>query len=269
MMALPRSTLALVEAFSRELVHRDKVSLERRLASTMRRIFRAQSKALMSRLIPEIRFLFQEASVAPIAIHLVDVIVNGSTKPFEADIARLLLSALEKGSLRTRTDVRLTADFRLPATRQAQIVREQGARLVANVNETTREAVRQIISDGLDNHSSYQQVAKLLRERFSEFGTKATQKHIRDRATLIATTEIGDAYSRGQLETAARMVELGLEVEKAWLTVGEACPICDANEAEGWLDSEGSFSSGHDAPTAHPACRCALKVRSKPAERAA
>ncbi len=39
------------------------------------------------------------------------------------------------------------------------------------------------------------------------------------------------------------------------------CPVCDDNEAEGWIDSEDVYPSGDDAPPFHPNCVCSEEYR--------
>jgi len=94
------------------------------------------------------------------------------------------------------------------------------------------------------------QVVKAIEDTFEDFSTT--------RAELIAQTEMADAYNEGR-DAIAR--EAGLD-EKSWETEsGDPCPICEDNEAEGWIDIDDDFSSGDDAPTAHPNCLCILNFR--------
>lgn len=257
------SALPLIEAITRELVHRDKLHIENRLRVLIAKMLRKQGRELQERFIPRIDFLFLEANVPPAVLSIADAILSSTASIFEKDLISLLLVALEKGSARVVSEVPLAAGIAIPEVTAASLVRAQGGRLIAGVNSTTREIVRTIIADGLENHLSYQQVAAQLRKRFAQFTSLAGQGHIRDRAELIAVTEVANAYSLGQLHQGLQMAEVGIDVEKAWLSLDSACPICDGNAAEGWIEIEGSFSSGDDAPTAHPACRCALQMRAK------
>jgi hypothetical protein len=50
--------------------------------------------------------------------------------------------------------------------------------------------------------------------------------------------------------------------EKSWETEsGNPCEVCLANVDDGWIDIDDTFSSGDDAPTAHPGCMCDLNYR--------
>ena len=81
------------------------------------------------------------------------------------------------------------------------------------------------------------------------------------RAGLIAQTELNSAYNAGRKQLG---IDLGFN-EKSWSTDGPApCPECVGNALEGWVGMEEPFSSGDDAPTAHPGCYCSLDVRFNP-----
>lgn len=45
---------------------------------------------------------------------------------------------------------------------------------------------------------------------------------------------------------------------KRWAILAEACKVCRANAAEGVVAMGHVFASGHDAPPAHPRCRCRI-----------
>lgn len=79
----------------------------------------------------------------------------------------------------------------------------------------------------------------------------------RNRAELIANTEMNDAMSAGTLERGA---SLGAKT-KEWLTVGDSevdDVICLPNEGQGEIQITRTFQSGHGRPPGHPRCRCAL-----------
>jgi len=85
---------------------------------------------------------------------------------------------------------------------------------------------------------------------------------------MVAVTEAGEAYCSGEAVMVKDLMSKGLEMEKHWLvTGGRICPICQNNDGEGWIPAETAFSSGHDHPLAHPACRCATQYRLKREDR--
>jgi len=82
-------------------------------------------------------------------------------------------------------------------------------------------------------------------------------RQLRKRAQTIAQTEMRNSMARSEnIEKRA----VGM-TRKKWNTqhddrVDEG--QCRPNEGQGWIPVEDSFQSGHDAPTAHPRCRCNL-----------
>ncbi len=129
------------------------------------------------------------------------------------------------------------------------------SRISAGIDETTYGALKGILTDGLEAKQSYTQIAGTIKSAFNDFGPR--------RAQLIATTEIGNAYSQGTLGGAKDLDDAGIETEKSWLTAGDdkVDDDCQENEDAGWIDIGDNFPSGVDAPLDHPGCRCALMVR--------
>lgn len=119
------------------------------------------------------------------------------------------------------------------------------------IQEGTRDIVRDVVSAGLrDGLSADEIVQKMVDRGFSE-----------DRAQLIAETEIGNANSGGTLEAYRGAAEMGVSVKKMWQTVGDDDvdeDICQKNEDQGPIPIDEPFQSGHMAPLGHPRCRCTL-----------
>lgn len=133
-----------------------------------------------------------------------------------------------------------------------------------DVDATTKERVRALLVKGYRESWGIGRMRREIRELFDGFATKAVQGNFSSRADLIATTEIGNAFSHGALAQAEEMEDGGIEMEKAWALAANACPLCAANAAQGWIPISRQFASGADRPLQHPACRCSLLVRAKP-----
>jgi predicted house-cleaning noncanonical NTP pyrophosphatase (MazG superfamily) len=144
-------------------------------------------------------------------------------------------------------------------------LREQAATMIRRVSESTRDQVRKIIVDATDAGEGWPAIAQKLRERFAEFTTRKPQEHIRDRADLIAVTEMGNAFEEQQLRTLRELEAAGLRMEKAWQTVGDerVSELCERNQSAGWIETEQAFPSGHLRPLRFPGCRCAMLTRLK------
>lgn len=134
--------------------------------------------------------------------------------------------------------------------RAVSAARDQAAELVTQIDDSTRQMLRDLIADGLEDNLGLDDVADSIVDAaaFSD-----------ERADLIANTEIADANSDGALEgyISARD-DLGVDVKKAWLLGPNPCATCQENADAGPIDLDDDFPSGDDAPTAHPRCECSL-----------
>lgn len=131
----------------------------------------------------------------------------------------------------------------------------ESARAEYRIDDTTRDAIRSEIADGLADNLPIDDIIARVQDSgaFSE-----------DRAELIARHEISRANNGGLL-TGARAArdDLGLTTTKSWLTAGDDLvdeDVCQPNEDQGEIGLDDDFDSGDDAPPGHPRCRCALVV---------
>lgn len=143
--------------------------------------------------------------------------------------------------------------FNLRNPRAVAYLEQHGAALVSGINETTRAQLRTLLSDAIANGRSYDRTAREIRAKFADFAAS--------RAKLIAVTESASGYVQGNVQTARMMRDMGIQMEKQWLTTGGACPECESNGNEGWIGIDDTFVEGDDAPPQHPKCRCDLATR--------
>jgi phosphohistidine phosphatase SixA len=88
-----------------------------------------------------------------------------------------------------------------------------------------------------------------------------------ERAQMIAEFEVSTAFHDGMKGFVGLWKGGNGPVEKSWQAQDDACEICLANEAEGWIDEEAPFGeTGDFEPPAHPNCRCSLEYRQTPEE---
>ena len=123
------------------------------------------------------------------------------------------------------------------------------SKLTGGLDKTSIERLQDALATAWDKGGDYNSMVSAITDTFDDFSTT--------RAELIAQTEANDAYSDARHEIA---VEAGLD-EKRWDPDGDACPECQANADQGWIDIDDSFDSGDDAPTAHPGCDCGCDYR--------
>lgn len=131
-----------------------------------------------------------------------------------------------------------------------QAAKDHAAELVSGVDERTRSMVRDLIAGGLENNIGADAIA----DGISDSGLFSDE-----RADLIARTEVSRANSEAALDgyRAARD-DAGVAVKKSWLLGPDPCQICEGNADDGDIDLDDDFSSGDDAPPAHPNCECAV-----------
>lgn len=172
--------------------------------------------------------------------------------------AKLLQRIYYNGSLDASRDYALKLSFTLKNPRAVSYAKERATELLREINDTTRQEIKDLIVEMLDNGESYQSVARSIKSRFADYSRKLPQKHLVNRAELVAVTEAANAYQTANFAMIKSAVGTGLEFKKSWLTVGDnrVSPGCQSNAAEGYIALDDSFSSGHAHPPRFPGCRC-------------
>lgn len=126
----------------------------------------------------------------------------------------------------------------------------QAARAEYRIDEATRNMIRKIVADGLEENIGNSAIADNI-EGAAAFSA--------ERAALIAHTEIAIVNSMASLLSyKGARDDLGLNIKKEWLLGEHPCEICIANNEQGAIDLDDAFQSGDDAPPAHPNCECAV-----------
>jgi len=122
------------------------------------------------------------------------------------------------------------------------------------VNETTKQEIRDVLGKSVEEGESIQQAAKRIKTVFNEISTS--------RARTIARTEIQHASNYASVEA---WKQSGVVEEKEWLTALDerVCEICGSQEGKVVnLDNKFQASDelfGHvQEPPAHINCRCTL-----------
>lgn len=120
-----------------------------------------------------------------------------------------------------------------------------------SITSSTRDMLRTDIADAIEEGDSAATLAATIEENyaFSEL-----------RSEMIARTELIGAHAQGNL---AGWKASGVVKTKAWLLGSEHTEAncdgsCDDNADDGEIPIDATFSSGEDAPPAHPNCVCAM-----------
>lgn len=146
----------------------------------------------------------------------------------------------------------------LPNLRAQEYAKKHAAEAVTQINDTTRKEIARIVSDGVKSGSSYNDIAKAIKEKFKEFAVPMPQKHVSNRAVLVAVTELANAYCEGNAQVGNYLQDNGVKMMKAWQTLEDdrVSDGCKENERVGWIPISKEFPSGHMHPPRFPGCRC-------------
>lgn len=184
--------------------------------------------------------------VEEITPHLSQVAVAAGKKSLSTVGA---LSDAAEATMRDRAE-----DFARDRAAELVGMKWQHGKLVPNPNaewridETTRDALREIVEEALDNGWSTGKLTNAIEDMavFSE-----------ERAEAIARTEMALADSEGAM---AGYKASGIVRGKFWSTSEDdkVSDECQANADAGTIPLDEPFPSGDVAPPAHPNCRCVV-----------
>ena len=146
----------------------------------------------------------------------------------------------------------------LPNLRARTYAKKHAAEAVTQINDVTRKEIARIVSDGVKSGTSYNDIAKAIKSKFEEFAVPSPQKHIPNRAVLVAVTELANAYCEGNAQVGDYLQSNGVKMMKAWQTLEDdrVSDGCKENEQAGWIPIDKEFPSGHMHPPRFPGCRC-------------
>lgn len=146
----------------------------------------------------------------------------------------------------------------LPNLRARAYAKKHAAEAVTQINDTTRKEIARIVSDGVKSGASYNDIAKAIKSKFEEFAVPSPQKHVPNRAVLVAVTELANAYCEGNAQVGDYLQSNGVKMMKAWQTLEDdrVSDGCKENEKAGWIPIDREFPSGHMHPPRFPGCRC-------------
>jgi len=124
-----------------------------------------------------------------------------------------------------------------------------GADLVTRISESTRDDLRELISNAIDNGWSSQTLADGVEEMFA---------FSEARSLMIARTELAFSHVQGNI---AGYRESGMVEKKRWLVAQDnVCPRCEALDGKTvGIDDEfhdDEEDEDVDGPPLHPNCRC-------------
>ena len=251
---------------------RQVLSLEKSMTKDVARFFRIQGRTLLEHL-PE---TFDQTSfthawdLTQLENHLVfrDLLVKHGRRAAYVGIRTLekeLAVPIQEAERQQADPYKISFDeFDLDAYNQ---IEQHAGEKITKINETTRKEIHDIITsgfkgelqpDGTTKYKSYQQIAKEIKDKFDDFSAPAIQKHIRNRAELVAITEIRNGYETSKQGVRDKLEARGWNILKKWSTMGDdrVSAGCKENENAGWIPNNQPFPSGHQYPPRFPGCRC-------------
>lgn len=266
----------LYEAASRVQRQRTIRKQETKLSVTFAKLFREQSAAFIPALMRHWSLaesiylvtindipLIEDASLD----HVFDLSTNDVTDRYEEIAQRQLEVVYTLGSSDTTALLKLGLSFDIDSSLAQAYLSNYGVSLLAELNVTTKDRIKELVTSGVRDGLSYEKIAKNIKSEFSDYAKlpKYGPKHIRSRAQLVAVTEVGNAYQAASLASVRNAMAYGLKFEKKWSTTGDSrvSDGCQANSDQGWIDIDDSFASGDDRPLRFPGCRCSLLMRKK------
>lgn len=171
------------------------------------------------------------------------------------------------------------------ATREeiVDIALTEGAKLIDNILIGTQDGIAEMVADALEQQKGVPKLGRELREKIGLNGPqmkqalkleadlraqglsegeikrqldKFTEEKIKERAKVIANTEMRAAISQGEKKVMqARGARYKVAITSQDAKVSD---ICEANEQQGPIPIDEEFASGHDTPPFHPDCRCSV-----------
>jgi hypothetical protein len=238
------------------------------LQSKLERFFRGQSTKFMTLFRRTKSGWITEAGSPPPPLSpadweaLFNLIALDSYGVIGHDLDQYAREAMIKGGLLQAGTMNIAASFTLANPAAKEYLENYGYKLISNIDNTTRSQIGKIINLGMEQGDGYSKVARNITDMFSGFSTPSTQPNIKNRAELIAVTEMGNAYESAALTQGKALSLAGLPIEKSWYATGtNLCDDCLANAEVGWIPVDEPFPSGSDRPLEHPGCLCDLLTR--------
>ncbi len=145
-------------------------------------------------------------------------------------------------------------------------LQKHAAERVTGINEETRLRIREIISDGYRDRKTYSEIARDIKNEFEQFAEPRPQAHIRNRAELVAVTELREAHEFSQFKMAKEFMDQGFAMQKRLVVTRDEklCRTCREDGEVGWIDANEYFPSGAFLAPIHPGCRCRVVYRINP-----
>jgi hypothetical protein len=190
-------------------------------------------------------------------------IFNRTRDEAEAHLFGALVGGLTTGYDDLAGDFGIEGGFKIKPDRAASWARDHAATKVRRIDRATETTIRDMIAKGIDEGTSYSEMARKISKRFNEFAEGRPQHHIRSRAELVAVQENAMAYEAGQASLVADIEAVGIRMEKSLEGPldDRTSAICRDALALGWIPMDAAFPGGEMTAPLHVACRHSTAYR--------
>ena len=143
----------------------------------------------------------------------------------------------------------LEIDFGLLNPAVQEFLTSYTASEVTLIDTTTRSQIKNIIDEGVKLGKGIDEIAKDINNQYTMFS--------RTRSKLIAHNEVAQVHSQAEM---LFYEESEVVDEKSWWSANDdkVSQGCMNNQAQGNIDFDKNFQSGHQTTPRHPRCRCVL-----------
>jgi hypothetical protein len=247
---------------------------EMAFAALMRIRFRVQAKAAAA-LVEKKTFgpLLQEASPPKTPDYLTQAEIDRQAEAYGFidqlwmdEAGKVLNGGQITGHQQFFAELGWSLSFALVNKNAILAAEQQAGTAIPGIDALTRLRINKVIADGVRNGESSAVMAAKIRAFGRGMSNPARQRHIRDRADLIAVTELAHAYERGAQMGANYLQKQGIKLEKRWLALNDkrVDELCRHAASRGWVPEDTVFEGITTVPPMHPACRCAVSRRWPP-----
>jgi hypothetical protein len=245
----------------REPLRDEKERVEDRITALFKRRFRRQQRKFLD--------LVQGKTGRKADITFDEIFNDDEDDDWYADFIAILTAAARSGIELLDKSVGLSMDYTLTNIEAAKWARDYAYSLITRdeIDPLTGKRMRGI--DAVSREALSKSLTSFIETPGMTIGDLTNQiapVFGEDRALSIAVTETTRAYAEGQKLAGETLKEEfpDVRVVKTWFTNNDdlVCEICAPLNGEE-VDIDQPFSSGDDAPPAHPLCRCWLDTRTR------
>lgn len=230
------------------------------------------------------------ADVVSVMTDMMRPVIERDIRAVVAATGKITLSAFAQRKARAAAEGLPDGAFNLDDPNAIDFILSQGADLVDGIDDEVRAAIRVLLASSFEGNWDVRETARLMPSlvglsdrqagavtrfyasliadpansagRAADLAEAYAGRQLDARALVIARTETIRGANQGVVIGLAQAVDEGYldpNVQKEWIATDDdiTCDECENLDGE-QVGLDEDFSSGDDAPPAHPDCRCAV-----------